>query len=75
MQVYSENLYSNENNYSEPFETVNNYRHAQSRCSFDDQDDERNIYSYNHLHEKTVQMCEDMYNVANPTFLSTVSSN
>ena len=25
MQVYSENLYSNENNYSEPFETVNNY--------------------------------------------------
>ena len=75
MQVHSEDLYSNENNYSEPFETVNNYRRAQSWCSLGDQDDERNIYSYNHLHEKPLQTCEDMYDVANPIFLSPVSSN
>ena len=63
MQVYSENLYSNENNYSEPFETVNNYsetvnnyRRAQSQCSLGDQNDERTIYSYNHLHEKPIQI-------------------
>ena len=53
MQVHSVDLYANGNNYSEIFETVNNYsetvnnyseivnnyRRAQSQCSLGDQDD------------------------------------
>nr|XP_022290649.1 uncharacterized protein LOC111102273 [Crassostrea virginica] len=75
VQVHSEDLNTNENNYSEPFETVNNLRRAQSQCSFGDQDDELNIYSYNHLHEKPLQMVEDIYDVAMPICRSPVPSN
>ena len=48
MQVHSEDRYSNENIdiYSEPLETMENYRSAQSRCSLGDRDNEMNVYSY-----------------------------
>ena len=64
----SEDRYPKEDIYSEPVERTENCREAQSRCSFDDQDNEMNIYSYNHLHEKPMQTCEDVYDVANPNF-------
>ena len=73
-QVHPEEHYSNENNYSEPFE-ITDYRSAQSRCSFSDQDSELNIYSYNHLHETPLQTDDDIYDVAGPIFRSHVSSN
>ena len=77
MQVHSEDLYSNENIdiYSEPLETMENYRSAESRCSLGDRDNEMNVYSYNHLHEKPLQTCEDIYDVANPIFRSPLTSN
>ena len=70
MQVNSGDHYSNENIYSEAFERTENYRKSQSRCSFGDQDNKMDIYSYNHLHEKPIQTCEDVYDVANPIFKS-----
>ena len=72
MQVNSGDHYSNENIYSEAFETAENCRKSQSGCSLSDQDNEMNIYSYNHLHEKPIQTCEDVYDVANPIFKSFV---
>ena len=72
MEVHSEDPSPNENIYSEPFETMENYISAQSRCSLGDQDNELNIYSYNHLHEKALQTCEYTYDVAIPVLQSPV---
>ena len=72
MQVNSGDHCSNENIYSEAFERTENCRKSQSRCSFVGQDDEIDIYSYNHLREKPIQTCEDIYDVANPIFNSFV---
>ena len=75
MQVRSEDRYSNENIYSEPLETMKTYRSAQAMCSFGDQDNELNIYSYNHLHEKPIQTCEDIYDVSIPVLRSHAPSD
>ena len=71
----SEDRSPNENIYSEPLERTESCRKAQSRCSFGDQDNEMNIYSYNHLHEKPIQTCDDVYDVANPIFQSSAHSD
>ena len=73
--VRSEDRYPNENIYSEPLERTESCRKAQSRCSLGDQDNEMNIYSYNHLHEKPIQTCDDVYDVANPIFQSSAPSD
>ena len=61
--------------YSEALERTESCRKAQSRCSSGDQDNEMNIYSYNHLHEKPIQTCDDVYDVANQIFQSSAPSD
>ena len=73
--VLSDDRYPNDNIYSEPLERTESSRKAQSRCSLGDQDNEMNIYSYNHLHEKPIQTCDDVYDVANPIFQSSAPSD
>ena len=72
---HPEDCYSNynETTYNEPSEMPNNYSSLQSYYPYADND--LNTYSYNHLHEKTLFMITDAYDVVEPMFRSPVSSD
>ena len=76
-QTHPEDGYSNyiETANNEPTEMTNNYSILQSYYASGDNDYDQNTYSYNHLHEKTLYMITDAYDVVEPMFRSPVSSD
>ena len=76
MQDFSEDYYSTDNIYSELHQTENEpesgnvYDASQPRCSYRKEGSEPNVYTYNHLHEKPIEMAESIYDDPNAIPLS-----
>lgn len=76
-QAHSEDSYSNyhEAASSEPTEMTNNYSSLQPYYPSGDNDYDLNTYSYNHLHEKTLYMITNAYDVVEPMVRPPASSD
>lgn len=80
MQDFSEDYYSIDDIYSELHqkdkeqESGNVYDASQPRCSYRKEGSETNVYTYNHLHEKPIEIAESIYDDPNAKPLSSFST-
>ena len=80
MQDFSADYYSIDNIYSELHqkekeqESGNVYDISQPQCSYRKEGFETNVYTYNHLHEKPIEMAEIIYDDPNAIPLSSFST-